>query len=646
MNPALRVLGVAAVLVTIAGATLGAYALIDTDAQYASVQMTGPSDGPTTLMAGASTPFSLTGENLGDALQNVTIRSATPGFTFETFSGPTNLDEAASETFDGELRADTTATGETDVRFHVYDGDRRVGSIMVPISVIEPQNVDLALTSGLPATMPGDEITLTGEATNPMETSQEVTFALDGIEGTVEPEETTVPANGTDTVTVTVNVPSDASGTLQITLNAENQAGQTTSAAASLPVLAPGEIAAAPVFEAVSIAPGTSYAMPVLVVSNQDEDAGVTVTGTHVADSRFGDVPAHDALGGYATLETPSDAQEAFTTTLTVLIGDRERDVDVRIDPAVEGDRADDHTIVNADYVGRLADGSIFDTSVPALAHGPFPKSDQFQARGGLQPLEVNLNPEQPGVVEGFYDALVGMAEGESKTATLDPSEGYGSSRIHENVTAVTELDRLNNVDRFIEDIGLGELPSDFRSEVEATEEGDTVTYRVEQGGEEFVFEFRVTEKDQQEVTLERLEEIGSTTTFYPMWPDATEVVDITDEHIVYETTPPEDQGLFTWDVDPQSHHAQWDNATRIEDVTSEQILLRHIPEEGSTYEFTQNPQQGPQTFLVESVDTDNVHVSTDNPHPLGGLSLTFDITLHEVTEAPSTDQGMIGGQG
>lgn len=644
MNPALRVLGVAAVLVTIAGATLGAYALIETDAQYASVQMTGPSDGPTTLLAGASTPFSLTGENLGDALQNLTIRSATPGFTFETFTGPTNLDEAASKTFDGELRADTSAAGEKDVRFHVYDGDRRVGSITVPISVIEPQNVDLTLTSALPATMPDDEITLTGEATNPMETSQTVSFALDGIEGTVEPQETTVPANGTATVTVTANVPSDASGALQITLNAENQAGQTTSAAASLPVLAPGEIAAAPIFEDVNIAPGTTYAMPLLVVSNQDEDAGVTVTGTHVTDSRFGDVPAHDALGGYATLEVPSDAQEAFTTTLTVRIGDQERDVDVRVDPAVEGDQAGDHTIVNADYVGRLADGSIFDTSVPALAHGPFPKSAQFQARGGLQPLEVHLNPQQPGVVEGFYNALVGMTEGESKTATLDPSEGYGPPRIHENVTAVTELDRENRVERFINDIPIAQLPPQF--EIETKQEGDTLTYRTEQDGEEFVFEFELIRKGTDSVDLERLEEIGSTTTFYPMWPDATEVVDITDEHIVYETTPPEDQGLFTWDVDPRSHHAQWEDATRIEDVTSEQILLRHIPEEGSTYELVQNPRQGPQTFLVESVDTDNVHVSTDNPHPLGGLSLTFDVMLHEVTQAPSTGQGMIGGQG
>lgn len=644
MNPALRVLGVAAVLVTIAGATLGAYALIETDAQYASVQMTGPSDGPTTLLAGTSTAFSLTGENLGDALQNLTIRSATPGFTFETFTGPTNLDEAASKTFDGELRADTSAAGEKDVRFHVYDGDRRVGSITVPISVIEPQTVDLTLTSALPATMPGDEITLTGEATNPMGTSQEVSFALDNIEGTVEPEETTVPANGTATVTVTANVPSDASDTLQITLNAENQAGQTTSAGTTLPVLAPGEVAAAPIFEEVNIAPGTTYAMPLLVVSNQDEDAGVTVTGTHVSDSRFGDVPAHDALGGYATLEVPSDAQEAFTTTLTALIGDQERDVDVRVDPAVEGGQADDHTIVNADYVGRLADGSIFDTSVPALAHGPFPKSDQFQARGGLQPLEVHLNPQQPGVVEGFYNALVGMMEGESKTATLDPAEAYGSPRIHENVTALTELDRENRVDRFINDIPIAQLPPQF--EIETKQEGDTLTYRTEQGGEEFVFNFELVRKGTESVDLERLEEIGSTTTFYPMWPDATEVVDITDEQIVYETTPPEDQGLFTWDVDPRSHHAQWENATRIEDVTSEQILIRHIPEEGSTYELVQNPRQGPQTFLVENVDTDDVHVSTDNPHPLGGLSLTFDITLHEVTEAPSTGQGMIGGQG
>ncbi len=640
MNTALRVLGLVAVMVTVAGATLGAYALIETDAQFASVQLTGPSDDATTLLAGSSAPFSLTGENLGDALHNVTIRSATPGIVFEAFTGPTSLEAAASKTFDGELRADDSVSGLQDVRFHVYDGDRRVGSITVPINVVQPQNVDLALTSSLPAAMPGEEVTLTGEVSNPMETSQEVTFTLEGMEGTVEPTQATVPGEDSTTVSVTGVVPPDASDALDVTLTAENQAGQTTTADATILILAPGETAAGAVFEEVSIAPGTSYALPLLVVSNQDDDASVTVTGTHVSEHQFGAVPAQAALGGYATIEVPADAQEPFTTTLTVTLGDQEHDVTVHVDPAAEGEQADDNTLVEADYVGRLADGSIFDTSIPALAHGPFPKADQFQPRPGLQPLEVHLNPQQPGVVEGFYNALVGMTEGESQTATLDPSEAYGPSRTHENVTAVTELDRRNQVDRFITDIPIAQLPPEF--EIETKEEGDTLTYRTEQGGEEFVFEFELTRKGADTVDLERLEDIGSTTTFYPMWPDATEVVDITSQHIVYETTPPEDQGLFTWDVNPQSHHAQWENATRIEDVTNEHILLRHIPEEGSTYTIAQH--QGPQTFLVENVGTEHVHVSTDNPHPLGGLSLTFDITLHTIQDAPAMGGGMMGG--
>ena len=62
--------------------------------------------------------------------------------------------------------------------------------------------------------------------------------------------------------------------------------------------------------------------------------------------------------------------------------------------------------IVRVHYVGRFADGTKFDSSA---------------ARG---PIEVTIGGGQ--VIRGFENALVGMAEGETKHVTLAPRDAYG----------------------------------------------------------------------------------------------------------------------------------------------------------------------------------------------------------------------------
>jgi peptidylprolyl isomerase len=71
------------------------------------------------------------------------------------------------------------------------------------------------------------------------------------------------------------------------------------------------------------------------------------------------------------------------------------------------------NTIKNGDtvtvhYTGKLDDGSVFDTS----------KAE------GREPLTAPLGQEQ--LIPGFEAALIGMAIGESKTITLEPSDAYG----------------------------------------------------------------------------------------------------------------------------------------------------------------------------------------------------------------------------
>lgn len=61
---------------------------------------------------------------------------------------------------------------------------------------------------------------------------------------------------------------------------------------------------------------------------------------------------------------------------------------------------------VSVNYKGTLNNGDVFDSS-----------------EGG-QPLELRVGAGQ--IIQGFEDALLGMAENETKVFTLDPEEAYG----------------------------------------------------------------------------------------------------------------------------------------------------------------------------------------------------------------------------
>jgi peptidylprolyl isomerase len=61
---------------------------------------------------------------------------------------------------------------------------------------------------------------------------------------------------------------------------------------------------------------------------------------------------------------------------------------------------------VRVDYVGKLSDGSIFDSSI------------------GKEPLEFALGSGK--IIPGFEQAVLGMNPGESKTVKIPAHEAYG----------------------------------------------------------------------------------------------------------------------------------------------------------------------------------------------------------------------------
>jgi len=82
--------------------------------------------------------------------------------------------------------------------------------------------------------------------------------------------------------------------------------------------------------------------------------------------------------------------------------------------------RAAHNNTVTVKYTGKLADGTIFDAS-PEDA-----------------PLIFIIGREE--VVKGFEAATIGMAQGETKTVTIEPDQAYGESN-----PALTE--KINRAD-------------------------------------------------------------------------------------------------------------------------------------------------------------------------------------------------------
>lgn len=91
---------------------------------------------------------------------------------------------------------------------------------------------------------------------------------------------------------------------------------------------------------------------------------------------------------------------------------------------AKDGDR------VCVDYIGKFPDGTVFDTSVEAVAKD----SGNHNPQRNYEPLCFTIGAHQ--VVPGFENAAMGMKVGESKDVALPPDQAYGE-RKQELVVAV-----------------------------------------------------------------------------------------------------------------------------------------------------------------------------------------------------------------
>lgn len=78
-----------------------------------------------------------------------------------------------------------------------------------------------------------------------------------------------------------------------------------------------------------------------------------------------------------------------------------------------KGDRVSVH------YVGKLQNGTLFDTSIESEAI-----KAALPPRGAYEPLTFTVGAGQ--MISGFDSAVLGMKEGDVKTVTLQPAQAYG----------------------------------------------------------------------------------------------------------------------------------------------------------------------------------------------------------------------------
>jgi FKBP-type peptidyl-prolyl cis-trans isomerase 2 len=83
---------------------------------------------------------------------------------------------------------------------------------------------------------------------------------------------------------------------------------------------------------------------------------------------------------------------------------------------------------VKVDYIGKLADGRVFDTSFSSVANdASVLKSLSFTLRTNSSYTPLSFTVGSSSLITGFNNAVIGMKIGEKKTVNLSPSEAYGN---------------------------------------------------------------------------------------------------------------------------------------------------------------------------------------------------------------------------
>lgn len=386
---------------------------------------------------------------------------------------------------------------------------------------------------------------------------------------------------------------------------------------------------AAPVREHLNVTPGHTAGFAI-TVHNRDvsaKDLRVEVSGPGVtARSDPQTVRAAGNATFFVAVPVPAGAAPGeLDLDVQILDGaaplrTEEGALSLTILPRGEGLAPGDAAVVM--YTGRIATtGRVFNTNDPALVGLNFPRTDSYRFSAGLFTVET---APRPTVVEGFYEGLLGMQPGESRTVTFPPEKGYGPGVTRETIDREESLDRTfalkNTAESVARDVFDDYIASTKQTKAEPWAAGDV--FRFTQAGNSWPY--RITALTATQVSYELAAQLGEKYTIFPFWTNASEIVGINETHVSFYTTPTTAIGA------PITMKAYWPEMSSVVELTEDTIVVRHSPPQGFRYTMPAGMGQ-PRESTVAEVTATSIVVATPATHPLAGQDLTFDITLVEL---------------
>lgn len=382
---------------------------------------------------------------------------------------------------------------------------------------------------------------------------------------------------------------------------------------------------------ALNLAPGSTASVPLTFadINATPADAQVAVADADGLDVQPpGTLLAGDnaTLNGWLTVTAPSDAEPGdHQVTVTLEAGDQTQEALVDVSITQPNETLAQGEIAQLHLTARTQEGQIAFTTDGNISDSPFPTTESFQPPQRPGPTQVPLQ-ERAQLPGDLLSQLVGAGVGQD--LSVDIPEAFGPETIEQNQS------REETVQRTVERQRVTEVPRQLAQQRQlinqSTEEGDTLSLPGT------ALPYVVDHLNQTTVRLVLDAQENQTYTLQEAWPDAAEVTQVNQTTVTLYVTPPvEDGEMFTW-------NPNWPNATEIATMTDEEIVLRHSPDPGTTY--TQTSRRGQTAELtVAELTEESVVLHRDNPHPLAGQTMTFEIHIEGAQQAPQRGMGQPG---
>jgi FKBP-type peptidyl-prolyl cis-trans isomerase 2 len=361
-----------------------------------------------------------------------------------------------------------------------------------------------------------------------------------------------------------------------------------------------------------TLAPGTSANVPMLVDNVTASEPNVTVTDSGLLEASLSGeaTVSGGVLAAWLNVQVPEDAEDGTTE---IMLDVEDRSVAVLVDVQTVEESLPNGATAQVSLTARTSSGEVAVTTQRLIADAPFAKTEDFQPRRQYQPIPVQISPQArlPGeLVSRVAQSAV------NHSFSVDVPKAFGPAAVEQNETREETINKTRTDQRSVE------FPKDPAQQQglisEDVEEGDEVTLP----GRELPYVAAMVNGTHVRIEVDAQQ--GDNVTLYEAWPNQSTVTNVTEDEITFHTDPEVEPGkAFTW-------RTEWPKATEITAETNETITLRHTPDVGTAYE--QQTRRGQTVNVtVKAVEPDRIVVSQDNPHPLAGQTITFEVTVEGV---------------